>query len=153
MRVSALKCLALTRLPSVLCLHVQRRCFDPMTDEMTKTAQHIEFDEVLDLSPFVAFGGNGSTIFHPNRHSIAGNPTSAGIDNVAVGLRSPILYRLASIIEHHGNASRGHYVCYRQLPSGSQNRSWYYCSDDMVVQVPWSRVRQAQAYMLFYEVI
>ena len=57
-RGMAKKCLLFTRPPNVLCLHVQRRYYDPSTDRMAKTNQHVDFPEFLDLSPYCAYGGN-----------------------------------------------------------------------------------------------
>lgn len=171
LRSPALKCLVLTRLPSVLCLHAQRRCYDPTTDRMSKTTQHILFDEVLDLAPFCAFGGNvNAWSFFASRKDGSRTTATTGGHAPQNGItkegrqHKPILYRLTSVIEHQGNAFGGHYVCYRRLPTTStgslagtanhhNSSSWYYCSDNVVQEVPWSRVRQAQAYMLFYEAI
>jgi len=61
----------------------------------------------------------------------------------------PVLYNLVSIIEHRGTHSGGHYTVYRR---GTQDPDqWYYISDEMVSRV--DDVRNAQAYMLFYEKI
>ena len=60
-RSDAFKCLLLTRLPSILSIHVQRRYFDPNTGKSSKTMQHISFPEMLDISSFCAYGA-------PKRH-------------------------------------------------------------------------------------
>jgi len=61
----------------------------------------------------------------------------------------PLLYNLVSIIEHRGTHSGGHYTAYRR---GLQDpEQWYYISDEQVSRV--DDVRNAQAYMLFYEKI
>ncbi|CAB9499089.1 terminal hydrolase 16 [Seminavis robusta] len=151
-RANALKCLVLTRLPSVLCLHVQRRYYNPASDRMSKTLQHVFFDEMLDLAPYCAYGGgnlNAQRIF-ADKNSSGSSPLDRQKQQ-----SSPIWYRLASVIEHKGNAFGGHYVCYRRLPTHLQtpdNESkWYFCSDDVVHIVGWNQVQRAQAYMLFYE--
>ena len=170
LRANALKCLVLTRLPSVLCLHVQRRCYDPMTNRMSKTMQHVAFDEILDLAPYCAFGGNeNARKFFNMRNNHNGNPNgnsrSNGNSSSSQQHRSPILYRLASVVEHRGNAFGGHYLCYRRLPAqfsqshqsaaaaAGTTHAWYYCSDDTIQEVSWNQVRTAQAYMLFYEAV
>ncbi|GAX20671.1 hypothetical protein FisN_32Hh060 [Fistulifera solaris] len=56
-RGTALKRMLLTRLPAVLTIHVQRRYYDPYTNRMTKTSQHVVFPEVLDVAPYCAHGG------------------------------------------------------------------------------------------------
>jgi ubiquitin C-terminal hydrolase len=138
-RGEALKCLLITRLPSVLCIHVQRRYYDPLANRMSKTLQHVIFPEYLDVAPYCAYSEFGSTNARwggtfPER------PSSRG--------RAPIRYRLVSVIEHRGNAFQGHYICYRRDPS---NGSWLFISDSKVISVNWQDVQQCQAYMLFYE--
>jgi len=145
--------------------------------------QHIWFDEFLDVSPFCAFGGNNNNnvsafqpLFAKNKSDASNNNNNNDDDNdyrknihsntesSTSSLKKPILYRLASVIEHQGNAFGGHYICFRRLPTGLEKSissaagvgvggSWYLCSDDVVQQVTWNRVRQAQAYMLFYEAV
>jgi hypothetical protein len=141
-RRDAFKCLLLTRLPAVLCIHVQRRFYDPETLRASKTAQHVIFPEVLDVGPYCAYGGGGFTNVPPR-----------------VGERNParcpamIPYRLMSVIEHRGGAFSGHYVTYRRDPSSLNGSDWLIISDARVCRVSWKDVRHCQAYMLFYESI
>jgi ubiquitin carboxyl-terminal hydrolase 1 len=151
LRSEALKCLILTRCPSVLCLHVQRRYYDPMKDRMSKNLQHVFFDQVLDLSPFCAYGGQRAAAGFAGR-----GRKSPGTEHQ----NSPIRYRLTCVIEHKGNAFGGHYVCYRRLPSQLQRSNtcvstsnWYFCSDETIHPTTWDAVRRCQAYMLLYEAI
>lgn len=140
-RCEAHKCLLLTRTPSVLCCHVQRRYYDPYTGRMEKCVQFVEFPQFLDLSPYCAYGPRaltpwaaGSTPQKPSRV-----PGSNGTGSMP--------YRLQSVIEHKGNAFGGHYVAYRRDHSGS----WFCVSDSKVTPVSWRTVQTCQAYMLFYE--
>ena len=55
-RCDARKCLLLTRTPSILCCHIQRRYYDPYTNRMEKCIQFVEFPQVLDISPYCAYG-------------------------------------------------------------------------------------------------
>jgi ubiquitin C-terminal hydrolase len=132
-RGTALKRMLLTRLPAVLTIHVQRRYYDPYTNRMTKTSQHVVFPEVLDVAPYCAHGGISF---------------SEGFLSQDASRCHPIHYRLSSVIEHQGNAFYGHYVCYRRNPTSGQ---WYYTSDLTVRPVTWNEVRRCQAYLLFYE--
>jgi ubiquitin C-terminal hydrolase len=134
-RSEALKCLLLTRLPAVLCIHVQRRFYDPQTLRASKTAQHVIFPEILDVGPYCVYAGSSV-------------PTG---DNNAAALSSRIPYRLMSVIEHTGGAFYGHYVSYRRDPASPAGNQWLYISDDTVRRVDWNAVRRCQAYMLFYE--
>jgi ubiquitin C-terminal hydrolase len=138
-RGEALKCLLITRLPSILCIHVQRRYYDPMANRMSKTLQHVIFPEYLDVAPYCAYSEFGSTNARWGG-SFPERPSS--------GTRAPIHYRLISVIEHRGNAFHGHYVCYRRDPTTG---SWLFISDSVVIKVNWQEVQQCQAYMLFYE--
>jgi ubiquitin C-terminal hydrolase len=139
-RGEALKCLLITRLPSILCIHVQRRYYDPMANRMSKTLQHVLFPEYLDVSPYCAYSEFGSTNARWGG-SFPERPSS--------GTRAPIHYRLVSVIEHRGNAFHGHYVSYRRDPTN--HGSWLFISDCKVMSVSWQDVQQCQAYMIFYE--
>jgi ubiquitin C-terminal hydrolase len=140
-RCDARKCLLLTRCPSILCCHVQRRYFDPFTNRMEKCVQFVEFPQTLDLSPYCAYGPRART------------PWAAGSLKPHCQMPSEeqqqgkMLYRLQSIIEHRGNAHGGHYVSYRRNASGD----WFRISDNNVTPISWRQVRTCQAYMLFYE--
>ena len=140
-RCDFFKCLLLTRLPSVLAIHVQRRYYDPMTNRMSKTIQHVAFPEFLDVAPYCAYAG-GMTPETQWAGTLPKRESSC--------TRRPIHYRLLSVIEHRGGAFDGHYVCYRRdSPSGR----WLFISDDTVKVIDLVNVRCCQAYMIFYEAI
>jgi ubiquitin C-terminal hydrolase len=143
-RCDARKCLLLTRTPSILCCHIQRRYYDPYTNRMEKCIQFVEFPQVLDISPYCAYG--------PRAKSVAGSlskHTACQTMHTVGGSNGQMLYRLQSIIEHRGNAYGGHYISYRKDQSGQ----WFRVSDNIVTPIPWRDVRVCQAYMLFYEAI
>jgi hypothetical protein len=149
-RGDAFKCLLVTRLPAVLCIHVQRRFYDPETLRPSKTAQHVAFPEVLDLGPYCAYGGRG----------LGGQGGRRSGGTALRGGPARIPYRLMAVIEHRGGAYSGHYVCYRRDPavsasfsssSSAGNGDWIFVSDARVCRVSWNDVRKCQAYMLFYE--
>jgi hypothetical protein len=139
MRGEALKCLLITRLPSVLCIHVQRRYYDPSANRMSKTLQHVIFPEYLNVAPYCAYSEFGS---------MNARWTGTVPERSSSGSRASIHYRLMSVIEHRGNAFHGHYVCYRRDPFTGR---WLYISDEVVQSVSWQDVQRCQAYMLFYE--
>lgn len=141
LRSDAFKCLLLTRLPSVLCIHIQRRFYDPLTNRMSKTGQHVIFPEILNIGPFCAYGG----AFGPDAEWAG---TAANTRNHKSNL--PIAYRLMAAIEHSGDAFAGHYVAYRR---DTESGGWLYISDDRVRKIGWADVRNCQAYMLFYEAL
>lgn len=136
-RGDALKCLLLTRLPTIICIHIQRRYYDPRLNNMAKTIQHIEFDQVMDFGRYSAYCGDDKGM--------------TGKRDGRKQRTTPVLYRLMSVVEHSGNAFSGHYVAYRRdlaNPGG-----WVFVSDEHVKSVPWKEVKARQAYMLFYEKI
>ena len=55
-------------------------------------------------------------------------------------------YTLRAVVVHIGNASKGHYICYRSFGS-----HWYKCDDRQVTRCVWEDVLRAEAYILFYE--
>jgi hypothetical protein len=148
-RKDALKRLMLTRLPSVFCVHVQRRYYDPCSNRMSKTIQHVIFTEYLNLAPYCAYGGGLLGDAASNDAPWAG--TRRTLPSMSNTRASPIHYRLMSVIEHRGGAFSGHYVCYRRDPA--TEGGWLFISDDVVRNVEWSDVRAANAYMLFYEAL
>lgn len=153
-RSDAFKCLLLSRLPAVLSIHVQRRYFDPMTGQESKTMQHVIFPEILDVAPYCAYGGAvrpeapfaGTVHASPRPSADAAKLAAAA----AAESQQPILYRLMAVIEHRGGAHSGHYVCFRRDPNSATN-GWLWISDETVRPCDWTVVRQCQAYMLFYE--
>lgn len=58
------------------------------------------------------------------------------------------LYRLYAVVVHQGSVSGGHYIAYTR-----RRESWYYFSDSHYKQMSWDSVKNAQAYILFYESI
>jgi hypothetical protein len=152
-RAEACKCLFLTRLPAILALHVQRRYYNPSTGRNSKTFQHVIFPEFLDVSPFCAHSSPINSGGAPSEIFFAGDTRcgSSQAQSLSAGLRkNGIYYRLMSVIEHRGGAEGGHYVCFRRDISIDR---WLFCSDDVVKPCDWSIVKQAQAYMLFYEAL
>jgi ubiquitin carboxyl-terminal hydrolase 1 len=134
-RGEAYKCLLLTRLPTLLCLHIQRRYYDPRMDRMAKTIQHVEFDEIMDFGKYSAYSGDDKGMI--------------GKRDESHRKASAVWYRLMSVVEHRGNAFCGHYVAYRR--DLANPGMWVYVSDEIVKSLPWDEVRRRQAYMLFYE--
>ena len=152
LRRDASKCLFLTRLPPIFCLHVQRRYYDAQTGRLSKTTQPVLFDEYLNVAPYCAYTTsphqNGSAAaLRKNTPSWAAGATKSFQHPLPVTTPRQIFYRLTAVLEHHGGANCGHYVCYRRSPQGE----WWYISDLLVRQVSWQTVQKCQACMLFYE--
>ena len=177
-RVDANKRMLLTRLPPVLCMHVKRLYFDPVTNRNTKSLQHIEFPEYLDVSSLcsknVCLSGDNDE--HCNISN--GIDTSRRDGNISLNEEEVCAqrnekqpnYRLMSVIEHRGNAFSGHYLTYRRVvdrktleshgyavteseDKARRPNNWVVVSDRQVAFLDWEKVRKCQAYMLMYEVI
>ena len=143
------KRLLVTRLPPVLCLHVKRLCFNPASSRMSKSAQHIDFQEHLNLKDLYG---------EPNLET---NQDSEN-DKIAPD-EITMQYKLMSVIEHQGNEFSGHYVTYRRitdeeftnilLPGKTTTRNWAFVSDERISYVSWDEVRRCNVYMLVYEAI
>ncbi|GLE03988.1 hypothetical protein PINS_up012899 [Pythium insidiosum] len=147
--------LCVATLPRVLVVHLKR------LSRVKKITQHIQFDAMLDMAPFVR--------------------SDAG----------PTLFELVAVVVHKGNKRAGHYVAYvsRQRRSGVRvhesraeatgpetldkreseergtslmprstllgledpDRDWFYVSDSLVQPVGLDQVLKCEAYMLFYQ--
>ena len=135
-RVDANKRLLLTCLPPVLCLHVKRLYFDPVTNQNTKSPQHIEFQEYLDVTSLCAknvlvSGSDKKNNVPKKSGSLAcsrdGDNELHTSFNMNGGISKEVYsingkdqnhipyYRLMSVIEHRGNAFSGHYLTYRRV--------------------------------------
>ncbi len=55
-------------------------------------------------------------------------------------------YELFAVVQHSGFLWRGHYVAYCL----ARNGKWMLFNDGKVIEVSEERVREAQAYLLFY---
>ncbi|XP_020371567.1 ubiquitin carboxyl-terminal hydrolase 30 [Rhincodon typus] len=69
---------------------------------------------------------------------------------------SMYLFRLMSVVVHHGDIHSGHFVTYRRSPSASKNPAavsnhWLWISDDTVRRASPQEVLASNAYLLFYE--
>ncbi|KAF9544477.1 hypothetical protein EC957_012079 [Mortierella hygrophila] len=71
-----------------------------------------------------------------------------------------VMYRLWSVVVHLGSHNSGHFVTYRRIPSSngeqpsketSNDGKWWRISDEDVQIVEWTLVKNAEAYMLYYE--
>jgi len=88
--------------------------------------------------------------------------------------KATMMYKLASVVVHHGNHSGGHYTVFRKLLSQpftnkqqydeyvkklsedsnfkeAEKREWVHISDEHVQRVDVEDVMRSQAYMLYYE--
>lgn len=124
-RENCSKRLQLKRLPPVICFHIKRFKAGISPSAAQKSDQAITFPaKGLDMSEY-----------------IMRDKDSAGSHSL-----EPLLYDLCGVVQHTGNISAGHYVCF-VLHHGN----WYRCDDVFVRRVIEYEVLDSQAYMLWYQ--
>ncbi|KAJ1695147.1 hypothetical protein LUZ63_011845 [Rhynchospora breviuscula] len=123
----AMKRYMLDRAPQVLTVHLKRFGQDTR-GRLSKLRGHVNFEEILDLTPFIHVRSND---------------------------KAKCIYRLVGLVEHSGSMSGGHYVAYirgeKTLKGGVLGQTWFYASDAHVKEVSLSEVLKSEAYILFYE--
>jgi ubiquitin C-terminal hydrolase len=148
-RPAAKKWTRLSRLPKLLCFHLNRRCFDELNPRMRKVNTHIHFPIELDMSRYMTSNrDNGSQSLSS---SLLGLPSKIASASANLGVQ--FLFTLRAVIVHHGSADSGHYSTYGRVEGGMEaahKRNWMYFSDDRTCPVSEDEVMKSQAYMLFY---
>ena len=153
-RTVCMKRIVLARLPRLLCLHLNRLCGE------RKLTTRVDFPPLLNLAYFTA---------HQDDYAAPGHSALPSSSMPAAPFRaSPkALYRLCSVVCHHGGSGSGHFTCYRQVKRYKRvedeeerkergdndeavERMWVHVSDDDVRRVSWEEVMACEAYMLFY---
>lgn len=126
-RVRAVRQMTVRSAPNVLTVQLKRFAFGGLGGYGRfsggggrKVAQHIEFPEVLDLSP--------------------------ALSDVAPG-GAAARYRLCGVLVHAGSSAQsGHYYSFVRVGSAG----WVCADDDSVSRASLRMVREQQAYILFY---
>uniref|UniRef100_A0ACD5U4U3 Uncharacterized protein n=1 Tax=Avena sativa TaxID=4498 RepID=A0ACD5U4U3_AVESA len=98
-------------------LVIQLKRFENLGSSISKIREMVKYQLELDLSPFMS---------------------SADTD--------PQNYDLYGVVEHLGDSSKGHYVCYIR----SSETDWYLFNDDKVMKLSEEGVLDSKAYLLFY---
>ncbi|KAG0372599.1 hypothetical protein BGX24_012826 [Mortierella sp. AD032] len=122
----------------------------------------------IPLSSSTSFSGSlsSSTLapwaghHHPSRTSVAPAVNLTEQDGKDDEDGEQVAYHLWSVVVHMGSHNSGHFVTYRRIPSSadeqparevSNDDKWWRISDEDVQIVEWALVKNAEAYMLFYE--
>lgn len=166
LRLAAYKCLKLTRLPAVLCIHFRRRHFQGglwITARALGRAVLQPLPRPNALLPLLFVGAGRFQKVHTrvifgmtlNMAPFVGEEFGCG--------GAPLLYRLMAVIVHHGSAGGGHFTTHRRLRvhrggAVGQHESdgdgqWVHVSDLHTQQVSAEQVMGCEAYMLFYEAV
>ncbi|RLM60399.1 ubiquitin carboxyl-terminal hydrolase 1-like [Panicum miliaceum] len=120
----------ITKLPSVLTLHIKR--YIKYGNAHHKNEAHVSYEEYLDVERFM-------------------DPSSVDKDKS--------FYHLAGVVEHRGpSMNAGHYVAYvrarrlgNQEQQSSCSSSWFCADDGHIREVTLEEVLKREAYILFYE--
>ncbi|TPX44840.1 hypothetical protein SeMB42_g04185 [Synchytrium endobioticum] len=147
--------------PDVLVLHLKR--FSQATNgKIRKVEDTVEFDEVLDLSPFVV----DMDVLEAADRKCGGEMGDEGTKVLGNSVLeeqqlSPLRYKLYGIVVHSGSTwASGHYYAYVRLPEELKKEvveeeatasEWIYASDTHTRSASWEEARKSEAYMLFYE--
>lgn len=127
--------------PKVLAIHLNRSVFDLSTGYIRKNLSPVDYDEYLDLTPFVVADIDDPENKDP-KHTMRAAAEGTEVDD---NLR----YRLKSVVIHYGSHNFGHYICFRR---DSRHGIWWRISDHNVIQVDIDQVLNAQGvFMVFYE--
>jgi len=141
-----MKQLTFGKLPDCLCFHIQRTGF--AGGQPYKRHDYVEFPVLLNMDRFT------HTSQLTKSRSINMMMSNSGPNSLPSQhtFHQQSLYQLRSVVVHTGGIHSGHYITYRKGPLGTKNSSrWYYTSDSLIKQVPFSEVCRAPAYMIFYE--
>ena len=138
----ALKWLQLSRVPSILTLHLMR--FRSTGRRVHKLDEHVPFPTLLHIDPFTCAPGKPATHYSQLDDGGGGNGRDGGDGDGRDGGATPM--RLYGVVEHQGSFSGGHYIAYVRLA-----QQWYRMSDSVVTAVTEEEVLHKQAFMLFYE--
>ncbi|RKP33737.1 hypothetical protein BJ085DRAFT_23148, partial [Dimargaris cristalligena] len=135
------------RPPPILCVHFSRSIFHP-SGQTLKNDCHVDFPEILDLTPFVT----GQLETQPRQPLTKArwvpSPSTTGPDAAT----STFQYRLQAVLVHRGSHSSGHFITYRRARVDQASEQWFRISDETVDPVELPQVLAAgDAYMLFYE--
>ncbi|XP_047043630.1 uncharacterized protein LOC124647801 [Lolium rigidum] len=98
-------------------LVIQLKRFENLGSNISKIQKMVKYQLELDLKPFMSSADT-----------------------------NPQKYDLYGVVEHLGESSKGHYVCYIR----SSETDWYLFNDEKVMQLSEDKVLDSKAYLLFY---
>jgi len=118
------KVLRIARPPIILTVHL-KRFQQNFKGKPTKSSKDVDFDWVLDISPYC---------------------------NEEARSKYPMIYQLYGIVVHSGSIAGGHYVAYVKKRPTKGIPGWYYFSDSVYSRLSsFEEVGKQQAYILFYQ--
>ena len=131
------------KLPTCLCLHIQRTAFDGI--RAYKRREKVSFPFFLQMDQFIY-----SKQLCNKLNEASNRPQRASTCTTPVDDKKNS-YSLCAVICHLGDIESGHYICYRKciMPGGKVR--WFCTSDAEVNQVTLEVVMSANPYILLYE--
>jgi ubiquitin carboxyl-terminal hydrolase 36/42 len=123
-RVNMEKHLKVEQAPEVLVIQLKR--FENMGSNTSKIQEMVKYQLELDLKPFMS---SEDTVSSFSSHLIIFPMHSFIWLTHSLLLQNPQKYDLYGVVEHLGNSSKGHYVCYIR----SSETDWYLFNDDKVI--------------------
>lgn len=104
MKTTVRKTSYISRLPKLLCFHLNRRVYCPARDRMIKISGPVHFDFQLSMDSF----------FKPSGEEVS-RATGTGSTRSKLSLERQHQYELRSVIEHKGSADSGAYLLFNSL--------------------------------------
>jgi hypothetical protein len=148
-RTDAVKLSAISRLPQLLCIYLNRRVYDPSSGKMCKRMEHVSFPLVLNMQPYcradgtsivrkdgglsssgsggkidsagASAKGSAGTLFPGLTRGAQAGGLLAGLVPGITGIPMFGQYALRAVVEHMGSAETGHYVAYCQVQDAAQD--------------------------------
>jgi len=133
------KRLSFARLPTLLCLQIQRLFGE------VKNSRFVPFPLKLELAT-AALGSRGQ---HDHSCSCAACGMKSSRPEVE---EKQCMYSLRAVVVHLGVSNSGHFITYRRMKKSGTLARWYYVSDEQVRPCELSEVLAAEAYLVFYEI-
>jgi ubiquitin carboxyl-terminal hydrolase 36/42 len=123
-RVNMEKHLKVEQAPEVLVIQLKR--FENLGSNISKIQEMVKYELELDLKPFMS---SADTVSSFSSHFIIFPRHSFIWLMHTLLLQNPQKYDLYGVVEHLGESSKGHYVCYIR----SSETDWYHFNDEKVI--------------------
>lgn len=127
------------KLPTCLCLHIQRTAFDGI--RAYKRREKVTFPFFLHMDRFIY----SKQLYEKMSSSLSRSQGTTPVEE------KRNVYSLCAVICHLGDIESGHYITYRKclIPGGKVR--WFCTSDAEVTQFTLELVMEANPYILLYE--
>lgn len=142
------KKMSIKRLPSVLTIQLKR-----FSHTSSKIESHVDFPLVLDMNKYTSCYFKEMENSQQEEEDAAEETESEEYMHDQQQHQIPqtiqngeVLYDLFGVVCHHGTLNTGHYTCMMKTSSGR----WFHFDDAVVTTISANKVKQKNAYLLFY---